>query len=47
MPEPAPTWLLACGHEIPLMDHERPNEPPTRPRMCPICGKLRTVSVDE
>ena len=21
---PASTWLLACGHEIPLLEHERP-----------------------
>ena len=27
MPEPAPaTWLLACGHEIPLLEHERPDD---------------------
>ena len=41
-----PTWLLACGHSIPLLEHERPEEPPERPRMCPICGKLREIVVE-
>ena len=43
MAEPAPTWRLACGHEIPLLEHERPEDPPRRPRMCPVCQKLRNV----
>ena len=40
------TWLLSCGHEIPLLEDDRPNDPPRRPRMCEICGKLRNVIVE-
>lgn len=44
MPEPARRWLLACGHEIPLLDHERPDDPASpAARMCLVCGKLRNV----
>jgi hypothetical protein len=39
-------WLLACGHEISLLPNERLEEPPERPRMCPVCGNLREL-VDE
>ncbi len=46
MPEP-PTWLLSCGHRVPLLEHERPDEPPRRPRMCPVCRRLRVVAVDD
>jgi hypothetical protein len=41
--EPDPLWLLACGHKIRLLKHERPAEPPERPRMCPACGKPRQI----
>jgi hypothetical protein len=47
MSEPEPTWKLACGHEVPLLEHEHPDDRPRRPRMCPTCGKLRNVEVDE
>jgi hypothetical protein len=46
MAEPQPTWKLSCGHEIPLLEHQRPDDPPRRPRMCPTCGKLRNVEVE-
>ncbi len=47
MPESPLTWLLSCGHEVPLLEHERPDEPPRRPRMCPVCRRLRVVAVDD
>ncbi|HXH87884.1 MAG TPA: hypothetical protein VNI55_04695 [Gaiellaceae bacterium] len=46
MPEKPPTWLLSCGHEVPLLEHERPDDPPRRPRMCPICQRLRNVETE-
>lgn len=36
-------WLLSCGHTIPMLEHDRPEEPPRRLRMCPTCQKLRNV----
>ena len=42
----APLWKLDCGHEIPLLEHERPDDPPRRPRLCPVCQKLRNVTAD-
>ena len=45
MPDPALVWLLECGHDVRLVEHERPDEPPQRPRLCPLCGKLRRVVV--
>ena len=42
VPEPAPTWLLACGHEIPLLEHRRRHKPPRR---CPVCGAVQHVKV--
>ena len=36
-------WLLSCGHSIHMLEHEHPGEPPTRPRMCSTCGRLRDI----
>lgn len=36
-------WLLACGHTAPMLEHERPDVLPSRPRMCERCGRLRDV----
>ena len=33
----SPTWLIACGHEIPRSS----TDGPPRPRVCPLGGKLR------
>lgn len=44
--EPALVWLLECGHEVPVLEDEQPDEPPRRPRLCLDCGKLRKVTVD-
>jgi hypothetical protein len=46
-PEPALVWVLECGHEVPVLEDEQPDEPPRRPRLCLVCGKLRKVTVDE
>lgn len=46
MPESPLTWLLWCGHAVPLLEHERPKRPPHRPRMCPICQRLRNVETE-
>lgn len=44
-PASASTWQLTWGHEVPLLDeHERPDKPPRRPRMCPVCQRLRNVA---
>jgi hypothetical protein len=53
----AATWTLSCGHEIPLLEHERPDDRPRqpkmlrhmrpRPTMCPVCQKMRNVEIDE
>jgi len=32
-------WILSCGHLVPMREHERPDEPPRRPRMCPDLQK--------
>jgi hypothetical protein len=26
-----------------MLEHEHPGEPPTRPRMCSTCGRLRDI----
>ncbi|MEO5574949.1 MAG: hypothetical protein ABIR67_02430 [Gaiellaceae bacterium] len=45
MPEPTQaTWLLTCGHKIPMLEHDRRGKPPARPRICPVCEKPRNVS---
>ena len=44
MTDAAPTWLLSCGHEVPLLEHEEPDDRPRRPRMCPVCEKMRNVT---
>ena len=45
LPEPdAAAWTLDCGHELPLLQHERPDDPPSRPRLCPVCRKMRNVT---
>jgi hypothetical protein len=44
--EAAATWKLDCGHELPLLERERPDEPPRQPRLCPVCHKLRNVAVE-
>ena len=47
MSDPPCTSLAArLRHEILLLEHERPDEPPDRPRMCPICWKLRNAVVE-
>lgn len=46
MPEPAPAWLLSCGHEVPLLKHEQPDDRPRRLRMCPGCEKMRNVVIE-
>ena len=43
---PALVWRLECGHDVPLLEDERPDEPPRRPRLCPVCGKLRKGTVE-
>ena len=30
MPDAGPMWTLSCGHTIPLLEHERPADPPRR-----------------
>ena len=37
-------WLLSCGHSVPMLDHDRPEDPPRRPRMGPVCQALRNVT---
>ena len=37
--------MLTCGHETPILKRERPDEPPHLPRVCPVCGKLRYISL--
>jgi hypothetical protein len=37
---------LDCGHEIPLLEQERPDDPPRRPPLCPVCRKMPNVTVD-
>ena len=27
-------WLLSCGHTVPMLEHDRLEDPPRRPRMC-------------
>jgi hypothetical protein len=27
MPEPTPMWQLACGHQVPLLEHDEPEDP--------------------
>ena len=47
MPDPAAlTWTLDCGHEVPVLPDDRPEVPPSGPRMCLKCGELRTVIVE-
>ena len=41
--QPERKWLLACGHTAAMLEHERPEGLPTRPRMCERCGRLRDV----
>jgi len=36
-------WELSCGHEVDALEHDREDDPPRRPRMCPTCQKLRNV----
>ena len=26
-----------------MLEHDRPDEPPTRPRLCPLCDRLRGI----
>ena len=40
------SWTLECGHEVPVLPHEQPDEPPLRPRMCLKCGEMRKVNVE-
>lgn len=42
-----PTWKLDCAHEINMLEHERPDDPPRRPLMCPVCQSLRNVTVTD
>ena len=36
-------WLLSCGHTAPMLEHERSEVLPSRPRMCERCGRPRDV----
>ena len=36
-------WLLSCGHTVSMLEHERQDVLPSRPRMCARCGRLRDV----
>ena len=37
-------WLLSCGHTVSMLEHERPEELPPRPRMCPSAAGCETWS---
>ena len=39
-------WELSCGHEVEGLEHERDSDPPSRPRICPVCQTLRNVTSD-
>ena len=39
----APPWTLSCAHSIARLEHDRADVLPSRPRMCPTCGRLRDV----
>lgn len=41
--QPPGTWLLSCGHEIPLLRHHNAAELPFQRRMCPVCRLARPV----
>jgi hypothetical protein len=34
---------LSCGHSVPMLEHDRPDDPPRRPRVCAVCPKQRNV----
>ena len=36
-------WLLSCGHTVSMLEHERQDVLPSRPRMCARCDRLRDV----
>jgi len=36
-------WELSCGQKIEALEHDKADDPPRRPRMCPVCQKLRNV----
>jgi hypothetical protein len=36
-------WQLSCGYEVEALEHDKQEELPRRPRMCPTCQKLRNV----
>ena len=38
-----PLWMLSCGHPVAKLEHDKESEAPRRPRMCPVCQKLRNV----
>lgn len=45
-PDPERTWLLRAGTRFPLLEHERPDDRPRRPHMCPVCQKVPERSTD-
>ena len=36
-------WELSFGHVVDALEHDKEDETPRHPRMCPVCQKLRDV----